>query len=273
MIWMSGAVIAMALGLPERAGAGEGPAADDDATTAEAILATAFANRYEVDLTSKIELVMRDGSGQERKRVFQAASKLVDDRVHSVGRLIWPHHLRGMTILSIEARDRNHEAFVYLPSLDKVRRVTTAQRGDSFLGSDVTYEDLERRRVENYDLGPIERSELGGEVVYVIPGRPLREFSYSHVVFLVARADGAMLETRYFKRGAEEPFRVISAPRETMVRQDEHVIPTRLTVYNRIRGTSTEVRFDDLRINPPIDEHVFTVTALELQRKLPDHLE
>jgi hypothetical protein len=178
-----------------------------------------------------------------------------------------------MTILTIEAQNRNHEAFVYLPSLDRVRRVTTAQRGDSFLGSDVTYEDLERRRVEDYDLGPIETSELDGELVYVIPGRPLRELSYSNIVFLVARTDGALLETRYFKRGAEEAFRVMAAPRATMVRQDEHVIPTRLTVYNRVRGTSTEVRLDDLRINPPIDERVFTVTALELQRKLSDHLE
>jgi len=267
------ALIPLALSVPTNTVAGESPVAGDGTLTAEAILGAAFANRYEVDLTSKIELVMRDGHGQERRRVFHAVSKVVNDRVHSVGRLVWPHHLRGMTILTIEARDRNHEAFVYLPSLDKVRRVTTAQRGDSFLGSDVTYEDLERRRVEDYDLGPIDTSELEGEFVYVISGRPLREFSYSNIVFLVARADGALLETRYFKRGAEAPFRVITAPREAMVRQDEHVIPTRLTVINRVRGTSTEVRLDDLRINPPIDEHVFTVTALELQRKLPDHLE
>lgn len=273
VILMTGAVAAMALGLTGKTEAEEGRVTEDGAPTDEAILATAFANRYEVALTAKIELLMRDRSGQERKRVFQAVTKVVDDRVHSVGRLVWPHHLRGMTILTIETRDRNHEAFVYLPSLDKVRRVTTAQRGDSFLGSDVTYEDLERRRVEDYDLNGIETSELRGEPVYVIRGRPLREFSYSQVVFVVARADGALLETRYFKRAAEAPFRVISAPRQAMVQQDGHVIPTRLTVDNRVRGTSTEVRLEELRINPPIDDHVFTVTTLALQRKLRGRLE
>ena len=58
----------------------------DDAVppTAESLLRTAFANRYEVDLTSKIELLMKDGSGQQRRRRFRAASKVIDDRVHSV---------------------------------------------------------------------------------------------------------------------------------------------------------------------------------------------
>jgi hypothetical protein len=178
-----------------------------------------------------------------------------------------------MTILTIEALDRNHEAFVYLPSLKKVRRVTTAQRGDSFLGSDVTYEDLERRRVEDYELERLATSELGAEPVYLIDGRPRRDSGYSHVIFVIAQADGAILETRYFKRGDEAPYRVISAPREGMIHQDGHVVPTYITVYNRVRGTSTEVRFDGLRINPPIDEHVFTVTTLELQRELPGHWE
>ena len=47
--------------------------------------------------------------------------------------------LRPVTILQIEAVGRGHDAFVYLPSLRKVRRFTTSQRGDAFFGTDVTY--------------------------------------------------------------------------------------------------------------------------------------
>ena len=54
-----------------------------------------------------------------------------------------------------------------------------------------------------------------------------------------------------------------------MVEKDGHVLPTRLTVYNRLRGTSTEVTFEDLRINPPIDDHLFSVSTLERNRDLP----
>jgi hypothetical protein len=258
-----------ALALCAGAGAQGLPARDAAPPSAEAILAAAFANRYEVDLTSNIDLVMRNRVGQELRRRFRAASKLIDGRVHSVGRLVWPEYLRGMTILTIEAENRSHDAFLFLPSLGKVRRITTAQRRDSFLGSDVTYEDLERRRVTDYELGAPEAREWAGEPVYVIRGRSRRDFNYAHLDFFVARSDGAILETQYFKRGQEAPYRVIHAPRESMVAHDGHVLPTRLSVENRARGTTTEVLFRDLEINPPIDDHVFSVTTLEQERKLP----
>ncbi len=244
----------------------------DDAVppTAESLLRTAFANRYEVDLTSDIELLMKDGSGQERRRLFRAASKVIDGRIHSVGRLVWPYYLRGMTILTIEARDRAHDAFVYLPSLDKVRRVTTAQRWDAFLGSDVTYEDLERRRVEEYEVTSIETRNVAGESVYLIRARSRRDFSYSEVLFVIAQSDAAILEVRYYKEGESEPYRAVSAPRRFMLEQDGHVLPTRMTVHNYVRGTTTEVTFEDLKVNPPIDDSVFSLVTLEQERKLPD---
>ena len=86
---------------------------DAVAPDARSILAEAFVNRYEVDLTSRIELIIRNGNGEEQRRVFQAAYKVIDGRVHSLGRLVWPHHLRGMAILTIEAANRSHDAFVF----------------------------------------------------------------------------------------------------------------------------------------------------------------
>ncbi|MEE8474740.1 MAG: outer membrane lipoprotein-sorting protein [Myxococcota bacterium] len=246
------------------------PAEFEDAVVpdAKSILAAAFANRYEVDLTSRIELIIRNGHGEERRRVFQAAYKVIDGRVHSLGRLIWPHHLRGMAILTIEAANRSHDAFVFLPSLDRVRRISTAQRGDSFFGSDVTYEDLERRRVDEYEIDGMEASRWQGEAVFLVSARSLKDFSHARVVFVVARSDAAILETRYYKRGQDEAYRLISSPRGQMVSQAGHVLPTRLTVYNRIRGTSTEVIFENLRVNPKLDDRLFSVTMLERDRVL-----
>jgi hypothetical protein len=267
-------LLALAMGIVaalEVTASSQSPQHDDAVPpTAESLLRTAFANRYEVDLTSKIELLMKDSSGQQRRRRFRAASKVIDDRVHSVGRLVWPHHLRGMTILTIEARNRAHDAFVYLPSLDKVRRVSTAQRWDSFLGSDVTYEDLERRRVEEYDLASVETGDMDGEPVYLVRARSRRDSSYSEVLFSIAQSDTAILEIRYFKEGESEPYRAVSAPRRFMVTQGGHVLPTRMTVHNFVRGTSTEVTFEDLKVNPPIDESVFSLVTLEQERKLPE---
>ncbi len=245
------------------------PPSDAVPPTARQILIDAFAKRYDVDYITKIELVMRNRSGQERRRRFHAVSKVVDGMVHSIGRLVWPEHLRGMTILTIENENRSHDAFVYLPSLEKTRRITTANRGDAFLGSDVTYEDLERRRVDEYDLGGLRAGETQGEPVYVIRAESRETTTYSAVEFAIAQRDNAILEARYFKRSLEEPFRVLTAPRASIVEEGGHLFPTVLVVRNDRRGTSTEVLMSDLVVNPEIDSRVFSVTTLDQQRDLP----
>lgn len=241
---------------------------DAGAPAAREVLDRAFRARYEVDLASVVELTMRNPLGQERRRRFEAMSKRIDDRMHSIGRLVEPPYLRGMTVLTIEADGRGHDAFLYLPSLDRVRRVSTAQRGDAFFGTDVTYEDLERRRSRDYALGPLASERFAGEEVWVVSAAPTRPLPYDRVRFAIAKADCAILEVRYFKRDAEDAYRVITAHRSSMVSRDGHVVPTRLTVHNRARGTTTEVVLSELRIDPEIDDHAFTLGALESRRKL-----
>jgi len=79
----------------------------------EPILAAAFSNRFEVDTLSTVDLVMRDASGQELRRRLRGASMVIDGRVHSLGQILWPERLRGMTVFTIEAEGRSQDAFVY----------------------------------------------------------------------------------------------------------------------------------------------------------------
>ena len=55
-----------------------------------------------------------------------------------------------------------------------------------------------------------------------------------------------------------------------MVEESGHVLPTRITVHNYARGTTTEVTFEGLKVNPPIDDRIFSLVTLEQKRKLPD---
>ena len=237
--------------------------------TTESLLNIAFENRYALNLTSTVELEMKDHQGGEQRRKIRVASKIVDGQVHSLARLKQPIYLRGMTILTIENHDRGHDAFIYLPSLQRIRRITTSQRGDSFFGSDVTYEDLERLRVGDFEVGKMTEKIRGGESVLLIRARPKRKTTYSRILFVISAKDFAILETQYFKLNQEEPFRVFTAPREGMIEKDGHVIPTRFHVVDKIRRSSTDITFTNLEINPPLDDRLFSLRTLESRRPLP----
>jgi hypothetical protein len=234
----------------------------------KAILSRAFANQYEVDISARIELRMKNRTGQERTRRFEALQKIIGDRLHAIGRLTYPEYLRGMTILQIESPETGHEAFVYMPSLDKVRRITMLQRGDSIFGTDVTYEDLERRHVKDYTIVAFEAGEARGEPIFRIEARPSQAqyLSAERVVFTVAQKDDVILEIRHYKDGAPNPFRVVTATRAGMIEADGHFLATHFTVQNVSRGTTTEVTFSDLTVNPPIDDRVFSLRTLQQER-------
>ena len=120
------------------------------------ILRLAFENRYEVATISELSLILRNRAGQERRREFHTVTKIIDGRLHSIGRLLAPDYLRGMTVMVVEMEDGSHGSFVFIPALRRVKQITTAHRGDAFLGSDLTYEDFERQRPEDFaavDLG------------------------------------------------------------------------------------------------------------------------
>jgi len=232
------------------------------------LLARAIAIRYDCDSRARVDLRMRDGRGGERHRRIRTISKHIDGRMHSIGRLVSPQHLRGVTILSIEARDRSDDVFVYLPSLGRVRRVSMGRRADSFLGSDLTYQDLDRQRAEDYQIESLSREVVEGEPVHLITARPKKPESYQRIAFLAALSDLAILELRYYKTADAQASRIVRFPRASIHRSEGRLIPTRIQVANTIRGSETEVEISELEVNPEIDDRLFSIVRLRAQREL-----
>jgi len=262
--------LALALGLALACGVAARATAQDAAPSWESVLRAAFENRYVLDANAHVELVMHGGSGETQRREVHYITKVIKERLHSIARLTAPEYLRGMTILIIEQRDRGHDAFAFLPALGKARRVTTAQKGDAFFGSDLTYEDLERKRVDDFERGELAVAELEGEPIYRIGAALAQTGSYARVEFDIAQSDAAIFAARYYKRGEERPYRMLEAARSAMVEQGGHVLPARMLVTDLLHGSSTEVLFKDLRIDASIPDRIFTVATLEQQRKLPE---
>jgi len=169
----------------------------------------------------------------------------------------------------IEQRDRYDDQFVFVPDQQRIRRVGSGQRADPFMGSDFTIEDLERRYVEDYGLEGHRLSEVDGEKVVVVRVQPLYESAYDVAELFISTRDFAILEARYFRGPGEQPVKVLRAPREFTRSFDGHMLPTRMTMQDRVRGTATEARFERIVVNPNLDDALFTAAAVESGRKIP----
>ena len=68
----------------------------------------------------------------------------------------------------------------------------------------------------------------------------LYESSYDRADFFVSQRDYALLEVRFYRTGAAEPFKVTRFPRSDMIRQDGHTLPLRVIFLNHERRTRAE---------------------------------
>lgn len=247
----------------------ENPEVAREAVPADDVLERALANRYDLDLAQGIELIVRNHRGAERRYIVEMATKRIAGQLRTLGRFTHPPDDYGTAILIIEQRGRHDDTFVYFPYAKRVRRVSSAQRAGRFMGTDLTYEDLERRYAEDYTIVSESRSQLKGEPVFLVRVQPRYDSAYQGAEFVIAASDYAILEIRYFKyQESEDPFKVFQAPRSHMTLRGGHVLPERILIQNHDRRTTTEVRIDQIEVNPLLEDSLFTEVSLQVRKRI-----
>ena len=225
-------------------------------------LRRAFERRYGAATHQQLVLSLRSDGREVKRQQIEVVTQMEGGRLRALARFTAPEDLRDTALLVLEQDGRPDDYFLYLPALARVRRVSGAQRSDSFMGTDLTYEDLERRRVEDFGELRAEPTEVAGEPALRIGARPRLEARYERVEFLVATRDAALLETRYFGRGGSEPTKVIRFPREHLREEGGFSVPQRIEVENLRNRTRTEVTATSLEVGAKLDLRLFTTGAL-----------
>ncbi len=103
---------------------------------------------------SRAEMRMRlfDRQGRVRERVL-TLSKLrgagaAGDK--TLVRFLYPNDIKNTGLLVWEHPEADDERFLYLPALGRVRRIAGEEKQESFVGSDLSYEDIGGRDLADY---------------------------------------------------------------------------------------------------------------------------
>ena len=263
---LGGVVLCGIAALPASHGAAE---AEDARPLAPAeLLRQAFDRRYGADTHQQMTLRLRAGGREVQTQRIEVVTKMEGGQLRALARFTAPPDLRDTALLVLEQDGRPDDYFLYLPALDRVRRVSGAQRSDSFMGTDLTYEDLERRRIDEFEDLRAVAGTVAGEGVVLVSGRPRHPAGYERVEFAIAPGDAVLLETRYTAKGSSSPFKVIRFPREHLHEQGGYSVPRRISVSNLRKGTETEVTVEMLEIDPDVDLRLFTTDALMREAEL-----
>ena len=98
----------------------------------------------------RMRLFDRQGRVRERALTMLRLRGEKDKGDRTLIRFSYPNDIRNTAFLVWEHPDADDERFLYLPALGRVRRIAGQEKDESFVGSDLSYEDIGGRDIADH---------------------------------------------------------------------------------------------------------------------------
>lgn len=205
----------------------------------------------------RLEMLLIDKQGSERARTMVTYAKDYGKLSKRYTRFLTPASINGTGFLSWENEYRSDDQFLYLPELGRVRRVVSGQKDQSFVNSDFTYEDLEKRKVDK-DTHTLLRSEpYRGSACWVLESIPrdASESQYGRIVAWVVQDLLMPAKVEYYSKN-QKLIKTLLV--NSFEKKDGIWTAMESVMFNQVKNHRTVLRILDISYNKSIDDRVFT---------------
>ena len=161
-----------------------------------------------------------------------------------------PKRDKGVGFLKIE-NDDNDKLSLFIPKLKKVRRISSSKQSDSFMGSDLSFEDMLSRNLDDFNYNILESDD---DSMYVLESISKNENSeYSRHISWISK-DYLLIkkEDSYDKAGNLLKKKIF----EQVLVQDYHLV-SKIDVTNIQNKHRTILEINNLEIDRDIQDDIF----------------
>ena len=214
------------------------------------------------DMTSLQTMELIPAKGQTRVRELEITGADRDGLRRSLLRFTAPADIKDTGFLTLEDGQGGTEQFLYLPALKRTRRIVAGQKSRSFVNTDFTYEDMERRPVEDSEHAINGEESIGGVACWILETRPkpTSESQYTLIRAWVAKEMLLPLKVDFFTGGPDPVKRYTVLQLENI--QDIWT-ETKVSMEDLDSGHKTVLETKQIVYNTGVQDSVFTVQALE----------
>ena len=211
------------------------------------------------NISTHIVMTLENSRGYVRKNKMISKSK---DR--NSKQIIWfiePKDDKGVAFLKLEQPDKDIQMKMWLPAFKKVRRITAKRKGDSFMGSDLSFEDLSTRDFDDYDYTFIKDTLYNDQMASLLEIKPRAEIksSYSKHIAIVDKSQFLTKEELSFNnKGVLEKKKIFSYSKI-----DEYFIVDEIFIVDMLKDHSTLVQFSNFKLDDEINNNLFHERSLQ----------
>ena len=232
-------------------------------------------NREDGDRSiSDMKMVLINKQGKERVRALRSYGLDRGDDHLSLMFFLTPADVASTGFLThdYDTPEQEDEQWLYLPALNKTKRIATGDKSGSFMGSDFSYSDLTSRRLEDYDYSFHDKqpeTEVYGKKVWVINALPRdesisRETGYKRTIIFIRQDNHVIIRAIYFPRNSNTTkyydVKKLELIEGIWTGTEIHMT----TKKGKQTAHKTILTFDNVKYNQDsVNEDLFTIRRLE----------
>ncbi len=221
-----------------------------------------------------------DGDDQRSSAIFQLTNKRGQKRIRDTIRL-WkdyngkngldakmitffnsPPDIKGTGFLSWSYWDDNKDddQWLYLPALRKVRRISSSNKGDHFMGTDFTYDDMGERKIEEDNHTLLKNDNYNDTICYVVESiSKKKKYIYSKKITWVDKQNWIPLKVDYFDRKGKA-LKTLNIKWKLV---DNIWTWGKAEMANHQTGHKTIIEIKDIKINTGIEDGILMERTLK----------
>ena len=128
--------------------------------------------------TTALTMILTNKQGQESTRFME--NRTLEQEADGDKSLIVfksPKDVEGTATLTYSHKEGSDDQWLYLPSIKRVKRISSSNKSGPFMGSEFAYEDLSSQEVEKYSYTFIKEDEANGNTAFIVERTPYDEKS------------------------------------------------------------------------------------------------
>ena len=219
---------------------------------------------------SEASFKLVNAAGQERVRKILSVTKLQPEGQSNrrVIRFLSPSDVRNTTTLLLESAGKEDEIWVYLPALKKARRLSSSNKKNSFVGTDLSYGDIVGHKAQDWTHKITKLDRLTNTEVFVVESVPknldvANDAGYSKRITWVARDSFLGLKVEFYDLSGALLKTLDNANFKVVDAKLKKFQPMLVNVKNHQTGHATILSLERFEANIPIAESYFTAGYLE----------
>jgi outer membrane lipoprotein-sorting protein len=218
------------------------------------------------DRSMKMTMTLINKKGKKRVREMVLYSKDYGKDSKSLFYFEKPADVKGTGFLSwsYDNPDKDDDSWLYLPSLKRSRRISGASKNDSFMGSDMSYDDMGNRSVDEDNHRLLKEEEVDGFACWVIESTPKdKKHQYSKMIQWYRK--DALLNVKgefYDKKGV-----LLKTLKQSDIRKVNGIWVSHKTVVENVQHKhKTELDMSEVTFDTGLKDNMFKVATLERGR-------